>query len=85
MTALATATTAILSQPKHLLVTSTNALLTVWVNGTKTTGMLVEQESLPKASIRVGEAEGEYVPIAIYDHALSDDRVLAHWKAGSGN
>lgn len=84
-TALATATTAILSQPKHLVVTSTNGVPTVWVNGTKTTGMLVKQESLPKASIRVGEAEGEYGPIVVYDHSLSDDRVLAHWRAGSGN
>jgi hypothetical protein len=82
---LSSATAALAADPRHVVVSSAGGVPTLWVNGIKGPGMRVGSEALPRASVRIGDAEGDYGSIVVYDHALPEDRVLAHWRAGSGN
>ncbi|MBS2013945.1 MAG: hypothetical protein JST00_13735 [Deltaproteobacteria bacterium] len=82
---LGSATIVLRGTAKHVVIVSNAGVPSVWANGLKAQGARAASEALGRRSIRVGIAEGAYGPIAIYDRALPDDRIVAHWRAGSGN
>lgn len=70
---------------KHVVIVSKAGVPSIWANGLKAQGAAGASDALGRRPVRFGAAEGAYGPIAVYDRALPDDRVVAHWRAGSGN
>ena len=75
----------VVAPPRHIVVTMLAGTPQIWVNGAKGSGSATGRDTLPQATVRVGDAEGDYGPVGVYDYALPEDRILTHWRAGSGN
>lgn len=68
----------------HIVVVNNAARPSLFVNGTRYDGYANDGKALPPPSaLALGSgAKGDYDEVAIYDHALSPERVLAHYAAG---
>jgi len=82
-TLLASAVAPITSLPRHVVITSADGQPTLYVDGVEGSGLAIKRETIGKTVLRIGEAEGDYGPVVVYDRALAKERVAAHWRAGS--
>lgn len=68
----------------HIVVVNAPDLPALYVNGTRYQGYANDDKALPSPSplSLASGAKGDYDEVAVYDHALAPDRVLAHYAAG---
>ena len=69
----------------HLVVVNGPDRPVVYVNGVREAGGRNPGPALTPAALVVGNAPGDYDEIAVYDKALSDERIIAHYGVGRGD
>lgn len=69
----------------HLVVVNGPDRPVVFVNGVREAGGKNAGTSLRAAALVAGNAPGDYDEIAIYDKALTDERIAAHYGIGRGD
>lgn len=72
------------ARPVHLVLVNRPGAVTLFVNGQSFPGEPVLQGDPPPASLTFGFLSGDYDELAIYDHALEDARIRAHFALGIG-